>query len=299
MWLRALFAVGLCLAPVLCAAQELVPRAYWPAPNGTNVVVVGYQYSTGDVVTDPTLPITGVDSRLNTLNLAYQRTLSVLGRTANLQFAVPMIDGQTTGTVAGIDRERNLSAFADSRIQFSINLLGAPTMDRQAFQALRARPRPIIGASVLLQPPTGAYDDNRLINAGTNRWAAKLGLGAIWPIHPKWLLETDVGLWLFEDNDDFLGQTRKQDPVASLSVHLVRRIKPGFWASLDANYYYGGESQLGGQHHADLQRNSRLGATLVFPVQLRHAIKFSYSSGVATRSGGDYDLYAVSYIFGW
>ena len=42
------------------AAQELTPRAYWPAPNGTNVVSLGYQYTTGDVVTDPTLPITGV-----------------------------------------------------------------------------------------------------------------------------------------------------------------------------------------------------------------------------------------------
>ena len=41
-------------------AQELAPRAYWPAPKGTNVLVFGYQYSTGDIVTDPSSPITGV-----------------------------------------------------------------------------------------------------------------------------------------------------------------------------------------------------------------------------------------------
>ncbi len=42
-------------------AQELTPRAYWPAPEGTKVVVLGYQFSSGDVVTDPSLPIRGVD----------------------------------------------------------------------------------------------------------------------------------------------------------------------------------------------------------------------------------------------
>jgi len=33
------------------AAQELTPRAYWPAPKGTKVAVLGYSYSTG-VVTE-------------------------------------------------------------------------------------------------------------------------------------------------------------------------------------------------------------------------------------------------------
>ena len=37
------------------SAQELVPRAYWPTPNGTNVFIVSYQRSTGDIVTDPSL----------------------------------------------------------------------------------------------------------------------------------------------------------------------------------------------------------------------------------------------------
>jgi len=28
-------------------AQELTPRAYWPAPKGAKAIVFGYQYSTG------------------------------------------------------------------------------------------------------------------------------------------------------------------------------------------------------------------------------------------------------------
>ena len=70
-------------------AQELAPRAYWPAPKGTNVLVVGYQYSGGDVLTDPTLPITGVDSKINFAQLSYHRTLSLFARTANIQLNLP------------------------------------------------------------------------------------------------------------------------------------------------------------------------------------------------------------------
>ena len=44
------------------SAQELAPRAYWPTPNGTNVFVLAYQRITGDIVVDPSLPLTDVDS---------------------------------------------------------------------------------------------------------------------------------------------------------------------------------------------------------------------------------------------
>ena len=68
-------AIGLLAAPA--AAQELSPRAYWPAPEGTRLLFVGYAYSSGDVVTDPSLPLAGVDSRLNTGLLGYLQTNSL------------------------------------------------------------------------------------------------------------------------------------------------------------------------------------------------------------------------------
>ena len=49
-------------------AQELVPRAYWPSPVGTNVLVLGYQYSSGDIVVDQSLPVVGVDSTIDCLS---------------------------------------------------------------------------------------------------------------------------------------------------------------------------------------------------------------------------------------
>ena len=296
---RVLAICAFCAWPLTAAAQELVPRAYWPAPNGTNVLAIGYQYSSGDIVTDPTLPITGVDSRVNVGLLNYQRTFSLFDRTANIQLAVPYVESSTKGFVSGSFVERDISAFGDAEVRLAVNLRGAPSMNREEFQALRAKPRTIIGASIVLKPPTGGYDDDRLINAGANRWATKLGLGAIFPFHPTWLFEVDLGTWFFGDNDDFLGRTRKQDPISSVEFHLIKRIRPGFWASLDANYYYGGRTSIEGGPSADLQRNSRFGATVVYPFKAHHAVRFTWSTGVVTESGGDYDTYSVNYFYAW
>ncbi len=281
------------------SAQELAPRAYWPAPRGTNVLVLGYQYSRGDVVTDPSLPITGVDSNINFAQFSYQRTLSLSGRTANLQFNLPYTWGSTEGFAEGEFRSRRVSATADARIRVAVNLLGAPTMDGAGFQALRAQPSTIVGASVLIQAPTGGYDSDKLINAGTNRWAVKPAVGVIWPLRTTWLLEFELGAWLFGDNDSFLGTTRKQDPILSSELHLVKRIRPGFWASVDVNYYVGGRTTVDEVARADLQRNSRIGVTAVFPFKGRHAIRVAYSTGVVTESGGDFENFGLNYAYAW
>jgi hypothetical protein len=280
-------------------AQELAPRAYWPAPNRTNVIVVGYQYTTGDIVTDASLPLTGVDSRIHYILLTYQRTFSLLARTATLQFNVPYTRGSTEGFVEGEFRRRDISAMADARVRLTVNLRGAPSMDAKGFQALRATPRTIVGGSILVQAPTGGWESDKAINAGTNRWAVKPAVGVIWPMRPTWLLELELGSWFFGDNDDFLGTTREQDPILSGEIHLVKRIRPGFWASLNVNFYGGGRTTVGGEGRADLQRSSRIGATVLFPLKGRQALRFAYSAGIVTESGGEFQNVSVSYMFAW
>ena len=41
-------------------------------------------------------------------------------------------------------------------------------------------------------PPLEYYEEGRLINVGTNRWAARLMLGSILPLRPRWLLELEA-----------------------------------------------------------------------------------------------------------
>lgn len=294
--------VALATAGLQCnhaVAQELAPRAYWPTPNGASVALVSYQKSTGDIVTDPSLPLVGVESDIDVLQLSYQKTFSLRGRTATMQLSLPYSSGDTKGFVDGIFRERIFSGIADTRVRLAVNLKGAPTMDAAGFQALRREPKPIIGASVLLQAPTGEYESDKLINIGTNRWSIKPAIGVILPIRPTWLFEFEIGGWFFGDNDNFLGEKREQNPILSTELHLIKRIRPGFWASLDANFYVGGRTRIGDAYSDDLQRNSRAGATIVVPIKRGHAVRGSFSTGAVTKSGGDFDMYSLSYVRIW
>jgi hypothetical protein len=295
--LLALLVMGLMGASSL--AQELTPRAYWPAPKGTKVVTFAYQYSTGDILMDPSLPVVGVDSRINVTQFSYLQTINLAGRTASVQFSAPYSWGTTEGAVDGVDRSRYIAGWADARARLSVNLLGAPTLDKAAFQQLRATPRAIVGMSLLVSAPTGVYEKDRLINLGTNRWAIKPAIGYIHPVTRTWLTELEIGVWLFGDNDEFLGATREQNPIASGDFHLIKRIKPGFWCSLDLNYYYGGRTTVDGILKADLQRNSRAGFTMTFPWKGHNAIRTSFSTGTVTSSGGDFNMFSLVYIFAW
>ncbi|MDX1405723.1 MAG: transporter [Woeseiaceae bacterium] len=295
----AILQVALLMLAMPLAAQELAPRAYWPAPRGTNVMAAGYQFSTGDVATDATLPIVGVESRINYLQLTWQRTLGLFGRSANLQINVPYTWSTTQGIVEGQFRRREVSALADARLQLSINLRGAPSMDAAEFRELAANPRTIVGASILVQPPTGGYENDRFINAGTNRWSTKVGLGVIWPFRPRWMLETHVGAWFFGDNDEFVSARREQEPIGSVEVHLIRHTQAGFWASLDVNYYVGGQTEVDGVKRNDELRNSRIGFAMLFPLRRRHAIRAGFSTGILTEIGGDFDSYTLNYLYAW
>ncbi len=261
--------------------------------------VLAYQYSTGDIVTDPSLPLTGVESDINYLQLSYQRTFSLRDRTATVQLSLPSSQGETKGLLEDEFRRRETSGMGDARVRLAINLKGAPSMDAAGFQALRDNPETVVGASLLVQAPTGGYESDKVINLGTNRWSVKPAVGVIWPMRPTWLLEFEIGAWFFQDNDDFLGETREQGPILSTEFHLVKRIRPGFWASLDANFYVGGQTSIGEETQANLQRNSRLGATVVFPFRARHAFRGSFSTGAVTESGGDYEMFTVSYLYVW
>jgi hypothetical protein len=276
-------------------AQDLTPRAYWPAPKGTKVAVAGYSRVSGDVLFDPSTPLFGVDSNIRTAIVGYLQTFSLWGRTANVVVELPYSWGTTRGIVEDTPARRDFSGLGDLGVSLSVNLLGAPTMTPADFQALRARPRPILGGSIRVIAPTGSYDHDRLINVGANRWAARFDFGAIVPLRRKWLLELDAGVWVFTDDDDYLPGAREQDPIYNFQAHLIRRFSPGFWASLDANYFVGGRQTIGGEELVDVQNNSRVGAMVVVPFGGRHAIKLGYFVGVRTEFGSDFDQFLVTY----
>ncbi|MGD9021911.1 MAG: transporter [Lysobacterales bacterium] len=295
--IRACLALVLLLVCPGIQAQELSPRAYWPAPVGTQVLVSGYAYASGDVLLDPTLPIYGVDSRVNTLVLGYVSTFALWNRNATVLLEAPYSWGSTKGLLGDTPARADFAGLNDLSATLSINLVGAAAMTAADFQAFRKKPTPVVGVSVKVVPPTGHYKSARFINVSGNRWAARAQLGAIFPLRPKWLLELDVGAWLFGDDEDYPGGRREQDPIYAFEAHLVHRLRPGLWASLDVNWFTGGQQTIDGEEREDLQSNARLGGTLAFPFRQRHAIKLGYSQGIRTRIGNDSKQILMTYQF--
>jgi hypothetical protein len=277
------------------AAQDLTPRLFWPSPQGTKVLVTGYSYAAGDVFFDQSLPLYGVDSNINMGILAYVQTLGLWGRTSNLLVELPYTWGNTRGSIEETPARADFSDFGDLKFTLTLNLLGAPSMTREDFLAFRADPQPIVGASLKVIAPTGAYDANKLINVGANRWATRLQLGSVIPLKPTWLLELEGGVWFFGDDDEYLPGARQQDPIYSAQVNLVKRIRPGLWASLDLTYFSGGRQTIGGDQLDDAQKNIKVGGTIVVPFANRHAIKIGYANGAVTKYGTDFDQFLVTY----
>ena len=76
----------------------------------------------------------------------------------------------------------------------------------------------------------------------------------------------------------------------------MRRFRPGFWASLNTNFYGGGRTTVDGIDNRDLQRNSRLGTTIVYPFARGQALRVALSTGTVTETGGDFELLSVAWM---
>lgn len=276
-------------------AQELTPRLFWPAPKGTKVLVAGYSHLAGDTFFDASIPIENADSTIDLGILAYTQSLDLWGRTSAFLVSLPYSNGTAKGLVDGVPGERDFSGFGDLSLTLNVNLRGAPSMSMEEFLAFRAEPQPLVGASLKVIAPTGEYYSDRLVNIGANRWTTRFKLGSVHPLRPKVLLELSASAWFFGDDEDFVSGTKEQDPIYSAEANLIKRIRPGLWASLDATYYYGGRQTIDGEALRNAQSNVKLGGTLVVPFLRRHAIKVGYANGVITRYGEDFNQFFLTY----
>jgi len=279
------------------SAQELEPRAYSPNPTGANFVLVVYGHTSGNVVFDPSVPITNVEAAINTGALFYGRTFALFGRAASAAVQLPYVWGTIDGDVFEDRRSVYRSGLADLRMRLTTNILGGPALSAREFAA--RPPRTTMGASLVVLAPTGQYDPSKLVNVGTNRWAFKPEVGLSHP-SGRWFLELYAGTWLFTVNDDFFGGSRReQSPLLAVQGHFSYTFRPRLWLAGDATFYTGGRTTVDGVEKADLQRNTRLGLTLAVPIKRRSALKASWSRGVVTRVGGDFQTLALGYQVLW
>ena len=81
---------------------------------------------------------------------------------------------------------RNVNGFADAAFQISTNLIGSPALSLKEISSYQQDW--ILGVSLKVTAPTGQYDNERLVNIGTNRWSFKPEIG-ISKALGRWTLE--------------------------------------------------------------------------------------------------------------
>ena len=251
-------------------AQELEPLAYAHNPVGANFLLAGYSVSYGDILFDTSAPLSDVSARWNSATLAYGRTFSLFGRSANFAVAAPVVWGKATGKLEGEFGEAERFGLADPRIRLGINLIGGPAITLEEF--FTTKPRTTLGATLVAVPPAGEYMNDKLINLGANRWSLKTELGLSHPRGP-WRFEAAAGVWWFGDNDDFLeGNLRTQDPITAFQLHAIYSFRPQAWVSASATWYRGGTTTFNDTSQLNFQSNTRFGITGSYPLGRRHSV---------------------------
>ena len=291
----AVLVVGFAI-PLL--AQDLEPRAYSASPTGLNFLLLAGGSSSGGVLVDPSLPVTDVSATVASATVGAGTTFSLFGRTALLVAAFPYAWGSMSGRVGDSSGHVDRDGLADPRIKLSVNLLGGKAVGLREFAIVR--PSTIIGVSLTVAAPLGQYDPAKLINLGANRWGFKPEVGVSRVIR-RFTIDGYAGAWLFTANDAFYPGTslREQRPIYALQAHVGYTIRPRLWLAIDSTWYTGGLTSIDGVGNADLQRNSRVGATFSLPLTRSQSIKAASSAGATTRIGGDFKTINVAWQLSW
>jgi hypothetical protein len=281
----------------MASTQEFEPRTYSATPVGLNFLGLGYGFSTGNVLLDPSLPIEGLDADLHTALFRYTRTLSFFDRTAKLKVVLPWSAGDWRGLVEGEPGQRSANGLGDARFALETIVAGARAMTAE--ELAKSQPGTLLGARLQVVMPTGSYDPSELVNLGSNRWAFVPEMGISHNVG-AWTLEAAWNAWLFTDNADFLeGHRLDQDPLFVAKFHAIYTIRSGFWWALAAGFGYGGQTKVDGAPRATLQRNTRFSAMLVYPVSASTGVSVAITSGKNSGAGADFDGIAVGYQVAW
>jgi hypothetical protein len=266
-----------------------------------NFAVIGYAYSWGEVIFDPSLPVTDVQAKVNGVSVGYGRTIRIGKMQGLITVAVPYAWGTLSGVVGGtIDSTIHRSGFADLRAKFSLNLLGSPALTPKEFATTPAH-RFILGASIAVVAPTGEYVPEHLINVGSNRWAYKPELGVSYNWNRKLYLDFYAGVWLFGDAEDFYpgSNTKSQDPLTSLQLHVSYTFSKKLWAAFESTWYSGGDTHVNGGPAKGRQDNRRVGLLASYAITPKQALKLNYIIGATARVGSKFQSIGVAYQVLW
>jgi hypothetical protein len=207
------------------------------------------------------------------------------------------------GITPGVAFSQSASGFADPSAQLVVNLFGTPPL-KANFDLLDYEPTWTLDTAVMLGVPIGEYDDDKLVNMGLNRWFGRVAFpfkyhfGVFTPGYMS-SLEVTPSVWLFAENDDFMGQKLENDPMWQLEAHLTHDFTPSFFGSLDLLYRGGFQSEVNGVEVGDELDIGNLGFTLSYQVTDNLSIRTGFSSNVFGDNNLDNSIIRIQFVYGW
>jgi len=315
----AILAIILLLSETALAVDDGA-RAYWKGRDGTHGVSFQYlrldlqasdsqQFAPGQYI------YANADVEASIFIANYVRHMTLFNRPSS--FAVTLAGGDIDvdvntkalgqfvppGIAAGTAFSQSSSGFADPSMQLVVNLFGTPPL-KANFDLLNYEPTWTLDAAVMLGVPIGEYNDNKLVNLGLNRWFGRIAfpLKYHFGVFTRGYMssfELTPSVWLFAENDDFMGQKLANNPMWQIEAHLTHDFTPSFFGSLDMLYRGGFQSEIDGVEVGDDLDIGNLGFTLNYQVTDNLAIRAGFSSNVFGDDDLDSSMVRLQFVFGW
>jgi len=271
-------------------------RAYWKGRAGTQGV--SFQYLSLDLQASDSQQFApgqyiyaNADAEASIFVANYVRHMTLFNRPSSLSLAI---------AGGSVDINANTT---DPSAQLVVNLFGTPPL-KANFDLLDYEPTWTLDTAVMLGVPIGEYDDDKLVNMGLNRWFGRVAFpfkyhfGVFTPGYMS-SLEVTPAVWLFAENDDFMGQKLENDPMWQLEAHLTHDFTPSFFGSLDLLYRGGFQSEVNGVEVGDELDIGNLGFTLSYQVTDNLSIRTGFSSNVFGDNNLDNSIIRIQFVYGW
>ncbi len=319
--------VGIALAVIFLSfgspaiAVDDGARAYWKARDGAHVVSVQYLFldmvATDTQTFDPAhfiYPNSKAEAKLFMASYAHHFTLfnrpssvalNLLGGSADVNVDTNLVPSPflPSGITPGASFSQSASGYGDPTVQLDVNLFGTPPLISNV-DLVNYEPTWTLDAAVMLAAPIGQYDGDRLINIGLNRFYGRFALPMKYHLGAfaagyKTSIELTPSVWLFGQNDDFLGQTLENDPLWQVEAHVTHDLTRSFYGSVDLLYRRGFQSEIDGIGVGDELEVGNLGLTLNYQLTNNFVMRAGYSSNVFGDDGLDNSVVRLQLVYGW
>ena len=295
-------------------------RAYWKGRDGTQVV--SFQYLRWDIHASGSQQFApgqyiyaNSDTEVSIFLFSWARHMTLFNRPSSLAFNLAggdvNVEVNTSASppqflppgVTGSTFSQSTSGYGDPNIQLDVNLFGTPRL-KSNVDLLNYEPTWTIDAAVLLAFPIGEYQNDKLVNLGLNRWWGRVAFpfkyhfGVFAPGYMS-SFEVVPSVWLFAENDDFIGQKLENDPLWQLEAHLTHDFTRSFFGSLDLLYRGGFQSEIDGMEVGEELDVGNIGFTLNYKATDNLVIRTSYMSNVFGDNDLDNSILRIQFVYAW